>query len=353
VEVLVPREHSDTSAARADGIRVHVLPPARAPWPRALRAFRHVEDISALAHLLRARPFDVVHLNLASARLHGRFAALLSGRPVVVSTIRGLDCRYERLSNALDDRTVAVSSTVREFLVERGIPARRIEVIPNALDLADIDRAPHDTTYLHRELGIATQTRLIGMVAYFRSHPLKGHHVFLDAARIVAAARTDVAFVLVGSNLASTGHCRERCERYAAELGIATRVHFLGERDDVPAIMSSLAAHVLPSFQEGCPMTVLEAMARGTVSIASDIPSVREIVSSGEDGLLFETGDAAALGRAILSVLDDPVQARAWTKRARQRVERDHGGDIMARRYEELFFRLCAARGHRLEARWA
>ena len=338
VHLLVPGEHTDGAAIRAVGIRVHVMPFSPTLFGRA-------ESVARLTRLLRAERFEIVHLNLARARLVGRLAATLAPESLrVVSTIRGLEARYERWTNRFDDATVVVSESVRRFLIERGIDATRIERIPNAIDLEALDRIPHDRHRLHRELGLPLETKLIGMVAFFRPHLLKGHRVFFDAAKLIADARPDVHFVLVGSNLSRHGFNKEYFERHAVEIGLEQRAHFLGERNDIPEIMSSLAANVLPSFREGCPMVVLESMARGIPTVASDIDSIREIVADGESGLLFPAGDSATLGKVLGSLLDDPVHARALAARGRERVESAFRSTTMAARYESLYRRLLDAK---------
>ena len=127
---------------RAAGIRAH-----HAVLADVLRTSR----IGRTTHrLLRAERFEIAHLNLARARLVGRLAATLAPESLrVVSTIRGLEARYERWTNRFDDATVVVSESVRRFLIERGIDAARIERIPNAIDLEALDRIPHDRHRLH------------------------------------------------------------------------------------------------------------------------------------------------------------------------------------------------------------
>ena len=91
-------------------------------------------------------------------------------------------------------------------------------------------------------------------------------------------------------------------------------------------------------------MVVLESMARGIPTVASDIDSIREIVADGESGLLFPAGDSATLGKLLGSLLDDPVHARALAARGRERVESAFRSTTMAARYESLYRRLLDAK---------
>jgi glycosyltransferase involved in cell wall biosynthesis len=348
VHLAVPAEHFDVTRMRALRIPVHMVRfalPRGSRWARAAGRF----GIAArLARLFKAESFDVVHLNLAAARLHGRLASLLAHRGTVVSSIRGFEARYERWTNWIDHTTVAVSVAVRRYLAGLGIPERKLVTIPNGLDLEETRRIDEDPTYLHRELGLEPEVPLVGMVAYYRSHELKGHRVFFEAARIVARERPEVRFVSIGSSLSETGFTKAYFERHARDLGVGDKVFFLGERDDVLAIMSSLAVHALPSLREGCPMAVLEAMGRGIPNVVSRVPGMAELIEHGRSGLLVEPGDPRALADALLFLLRDADAARDMGRSGRLRVESHFTAAQMADRYEALFQRAVEAGRRRL-----
>lgn len=345
VQLAVPAEHTDLAGMRALGIRVHVLPLTPPRGSRSARGVARVRNTLRVAAVMKRERFDVVHLNLASARLHGRLASLLAHRGAVVSSIRGFEARYERWTNWIDHATVTVSAAVRAYLAACGIPERKLVTIPNGLDLGAGGCADGDRTYLHRELGLPPATPLVGMVAYYRSHGQKGHGVFFDAATIVARHRPDARFVSVGSSLSSTGYTQAYFERHVRELGIADRVFFLGERDDVMSLMSSLSVHALPSLAEGCPMVVLEAMSRGVPNVVSRVGGMAELIEHGRSGLLVEPDDAAALADAVLFLLGDGEAARAIGREGRRRVESRFTAAAMADAYEEVFRRTTSRAG--------
>jgi glycosyltransferase involved in cell wall biosynthesis len=343
VHLAVPAEHSDMRRMRALGIPVHTVRftvPRGSRWARATARFRIA---ARLAQLFKTGSFDVVHLNLAAARLHGRLASLLAHSGPVVSSIRGFEARYERWTNWIDHATVTVSVAVRQYLAALGVPEHKLVTIPNGLDLEENRGIDEDPAYLHRELGLEAEVPLVGMVAYYRSHELKGHRVFFEAARIVARERPEVRFVSIGSSLSETGFTQAYFERHARNLGIGDRVFFLGERDDVLAIMSSLAVHALPSLREGCPMAVLEAMGRGIPNVVSRIAGMAELIEHGRSGLLVEPDDPQALADALLFLLRDGAAARDIGRAGRLRVESRFTAAQMADRYEELFRRAAEA----------
>jgi glycosyltransferase involved in cell wall biosynthesis len=337
VHALVPSPHSDHESLHRLGIPVHVIDLVPRARGRSGRAARAASILGRTIRVLRAEAFDVVLLNLATARLFGRLAVLGARPTAVVSSIRGFESRHERWSNWIDDATVAVSHAVRRYLVARGVPERKLVTIHNGVAADEPEWAPGDPAYLHRELGLAPQVPVVGMVAYYRDDDLKGHRVFFDAARRLLERAPSVHFVSIGSDLSREGLTREHFERYTRELGIRDRVHFLGERQDIPAILGSLTVHVLPSFSEGCPMAVLEAMAKGVPNVATRLESIAEIVEDGRSGLLIEPDDSDALAAALALLLEHPGTASRLGAAGRERLLAQFGARRMADQYERVF----------------
>lgn len=341
IHVLVPSEHPDCEKMRNFGITIHIssFPTMQPSKLRKLKST--IKSIIEIADTIRANLFDVVHLNLSHARLLGRLASLLSKRKVVVSTIHGFEASYERSTNWIDDATVAVSAAVKGYLVSKGMPENKIEIIRNGIDIEHIDRIPEDKFYLHKELGLDSRIMIIGMVAYFYDLTTKGHKVFLDAARILVRQFSEVRFVIVGSNILCNG-CKEYFQDYAKKVGLKDKVYFLGEREDVPSIMSSLYLHVLPSLSDGSPFAVIEAMVRRVPNIASNIAAIGEIIHDGKTGILFETGNYRSLAQSIICLLNSPGERNRIALAARESLENEFRVKDMAEKYESLFERILA-----------
>lgn len=349
VHVLVPSEHPDCGRMRDLGIRVHkigILLPSQPGWKQRLCYWK---ALALIVLLLYRYSFDVINAHLQHSRLLGRQASLYfkKRKKAVVSVIHGFESKYEKETNWIDDVTVTALPALRRYLAEQGIPEEKIAVIPNGIDIEAFDKIPRDGAYLHRELGIPCDVPLIGMVAYFyRDRENKGHQVFLDAAKIVAGRHPVARFVLVGGNF-MTPDAREYFERYSEELGINGRVHFLGEREDIPALMSSFYANVLASYKEGFAMVILEAMARAVPNVTTGIGSLREIIEDGECGLLFEAGNSDMLAEKLLRLLGNPEEAVRLGLAGRKKLETHFTRDEMARRFEELFETILRSKSSR------
>jgi glycosyltransferase involved in cell wall biosynthesis len=277
-----------------------------------------------------------MHLNWPLGCRYATTAALLARVPAVVSTAHLCspitDIRFGairmRLRTAIVDRYVAVSSAMTACLRDTlGIPEAKVRVIQNGIDVAAV-RGECDPV-LRASLTGGTNRPVVFTPA--RLHTQKGHDYLLEAAAQVP----DAVFVLAGD-----GEERARLEDRARQLQVADRVRFLGNRQDVPALLACCDLFVLPSLYEGLPLSVLEAMAAGRPVVATAIGGTDEAVIDGVTGLLVPPADAGALATAIRRVLSDPQLAAALAAAGRAAVTEKFSSQAMvrntARLYDEL-----------------
>jgi glycosyltransferase involved in cell wall biosynthesis len=173
-----------------------------------------------------------------------------------------------------------------------------------------------------------------------RLYSRKGHIHLLQAATLVP----DALFVLAGD-----GPERARLEECARQLGVAARVRFLGQRQDIPQLLASCDLFVLPSLYEGLPLSVLEAMAAGKPVIATAIRGTDEAVIHGKTGLLVAPGNPVDLAAAIRKLLSDRALAAQLAQAGKARVAQEFSAEAMvqgaSRVYEEALGELagCAS----------
>jgi glycosyltransferase involved in cell wall biosynthesis len=210
--------------------------------------------------------------------------------------------------------------------------------VPLGFDLAPMIAAPVRRGELRRELGLAPETPLVGIVA--RLVPFKAHETCLQAGRAVTAARPDVVFLVIGD-----GERRAALEAMARELGLADRVRFLGWRADLDRLYADLDVVVLTSKNEGSPVALIEAMAAGRPVVSTRAGGVEDVVTDGETGLVVPVGDAAAVGRAILDLVEDPVRAARLGAAARDAVVQRFASSRLVGDIDALYRRLLAERG--------
>lgn len=299
-----------------------------------------------LARLIAARDVRLAHCGdvLALALL---VPAALHGLPVLyqVNYLGGAPRRlaFNLLALWMVDVVVAYSADQRAAL-RRGTAGlrRRTHVVYPGIEPGDMEGG--DGAAFRRELGLAAHTPLVGLVGRYDSW--KGHHVFLGAAALVGRQRPDVRFCMVGGalNEAALPHVA----RYRADvmerrrrLGLEETVRAVDHRPDVPAVLAALDVSVVPSEHEPFGMVVLESLAARRPVVAADSGGPAEILEDGKSGLLFPTGDAAALAERILRLLDDPELGRGLVREGRRRVEAAFHRDRYARDMEALYGRLA------------
>jgi glycosyltransferase involved in cell wall biosynthesis len=254
-------------------------------------------DIGAplrIARAIKSERADIVHTHLSTASLWGGLGARIARCPSV-ATVQG---RNTATCYRLVDRLIANSHAVKEHMVAQGIPADRIHVAHNAIDVGSFARTL-STEEAKRRLGLDPGCLVVGTAAHLS--PKKGHMDLLRSARPVAERRQDAHFVFLGD-----GPMRKQLTASAEQWGVASRVTFLGFRRDVADVMSAYDVFVLASWWEPFGLVLVEAMALGVPVIATRAGGVPEVVLEGETGLLVPPGDVEALTEAILRLADAP-----------------------------------------------
>jgi glycosyltransferase involved in cell wall biosynthesis len=285
--------------------------------------------ILRLARIIRVLRPAVVQAWMYHANLIGGIAARLTGDVRVVWGIHScvlepqrtrLTTRWTvalcaRLSHWLSDRIVAVSRTSRDQHVANGYDAGRFVVIPNGFDLDQYRPDPDCRREARGELGVDSESVLIGLVA--RMHPVKDHLNFVTAAALLARRQPNVRFLLCGEGTAAD----ESLVRAIGDAGLSGRFLLLGRRDDVPRIMSSLDVATLCSAAgEAFPLAVGEAMACGVPCVVTDVGDCAYLV--GETGRVVPPRDPEALARAWEDLVRLGTEGRRHLGlQARQRIE--------------------------------
>ena len=220
-----------------------------------------------------------------AANTYGFAAARACGVKNVVVGQRCVDPWKSRLQLALDRqlarrcRGVVVNSEgVRDFYVRHGTPAERVRVIPNGVAHARVRRPRRGATA--GRAGICpSNSRLIGLVG--RLWPQKRVKDAIWAADLLKVIRDDVHLLVIGD-----GPQRDRLRRFRDQVRIRDKVHFLGERGDVPRLLPHFDVLWSTSGYEGQSNAILEAMAAGVPVVATDIPGTRELVVPDVTGYL-------------------------------------------------------------------
>ena len=322
-----PRESVLWDELEGSAVELHAISPAREPRPADLKT------LATLARLVRGA--DVVHGHSAKAGFLLRLAAALTGRrSTCVFTPHGwsfwsaggttgrLYVSLERLAAHWCRTIITLSADERDAGLASRVGSRDdYVVIPNGIDLERFARAPEP---------VAGRVLVVGRFA-----PPKRHDLVLRAFPEVHERFPGSELWFVGD-----GDDRPDSERLAAELGIDGATRFLGVREDVPELLAHAACVVLASDYEGCPLSVIEAMAAGVPVVATSVGGVPEVVRDGVTGILAEPGSVGGLVRGLAEVLGDERRAvelgRAGRELARERFSREQMAAATADVYERV-----------------
>jgi len=288
---------------------------------------------------LRRHRITVAHSHEFTMAVYGAWASRRAGVPHVITMHGG---RYYagrlrrrlalRAAVALSGQTVAVSNSLRRRMTrDLWIRPSRITTIPNGVRYT----APERTT-LRDELRLGPADRLL--VSVGNLYPVKGHQHLVEALALLAARYPTLHLAIAGR-----GETAEALAARARDHGLADRIHLLGLRSDVAAILSAADVFVLPSLSEGLPMALLEAMFSGCAIVASDVGEIAVALDHGQAGLLVEAGRPAALAAALDRMLGDPPRARDLGRRAARRAAAEYDVSRMVHRYIAIYQQSGAA----------
>ncbi len=298
---------------------------------REISPLRDAVAVIRLARLMRSERPQILHTHTAKAGAIGRVASLLAREarpPIVLHTFHGHVLRgyfdpvrtglfraLERWLAKHSTALVAVSPQVRDDLVSLGVAPRKSFAvvrlgIPLEERVATSEGARERTRAL---LGIAPERFVVGWIG--RMTGVKRTDDVLAALARLRDQGIDACLCMVGD-----GPDRDQVERRAKALRIVRHCFFLGYQDDVGPFYAALDAFVLPSGNEGTPVSAIEALAAGRPVVASRVGGVPDVVRDGVDGFLVEPGDVEALAAALARLAGDPELRAKMGAGARERV---------------------------------
>jgi glycosyltransferase involved in cell wall biosynthesis len=251
------------------------------------------------------------------------------------------------LLNGRVDRILATTAYEAALMVDAGVDRAKVVVVRNGVDLNRY-AAQEKGRSLRRELGLTPADFCAAFVA--RMVPQKGYETFFEAIARVKARGTRVNALIAGDTTLledSPDDYRQSLRDLVARLNIADRVHFLGFRDDVEAVMQAADVFVLASLKEPFGTTVVEAMASARPVISSDLPGPRESLVEGETGLFFPAGDAEALADRLVQIHGDPELRRVLGSAGRSRAEAEFDLDRNIRTLDQHCLDVVRSHGRR------
>lgn len=304
--------------------------------------------LGRLTNFLRRERFDIVHTHTSVAGALGRTAAWRAGGSMAVHTLHSFASHnqapwwrrrpglaVERWLDSSTDHYVAPT----RFMLEQGVRRQIFEsdkatVIPNGVDLAQLDRAARqDGAPLRTKLRLEKGAPLVGFVG--RLEEAKGCDQLLYAAADVLQAEPTARFVIAGD-----GRWKPRLERLAQSLELGPAVFFIGWQANVAALIEQVDLVAVPSRWESFGLAAAEAMALRRPVVATAVDGLPEVVEDGVTGRLVAPADPTALATGILELIRNPALRARMGEQGRKRVEKRFTLAGMVAAHHTLYDRL-------------
>lgn len=333
--------------ARQLGLKVEVM-------PELIRAVRPATDARAyrtLRRAIRRLGPEVVHTHSSKAGILGRAAAWAERVPAVVHTIHGLPfgpseqpaknrlyVTLERWAARRCHALVSVCDAMTEQALAAGVgrPEQYLTVY-SGMDVEAFRNPRVPRAEGRRLLGLADDAVAFATVA--RLFERKGHDDILAIAPEVLKANPNVRFVWIGS-----GIWRDRLETEAERLGVRQAIHFTGlvPPDRIPELLNACDVVLHPSYREGLARVLPQGLIVGRPAISYDVDGAREVVKTGETGILVPFLDRPALARAVLDLAADAALRETLGHEGRRRFTDQFRHETMTARLRSLYSRLLA-----------
>lgn len=231
---------------------------------------------------------------------------------------------------------VGVSKAITEKFTER-YPRHleKFRAIPNGVDIQRF-RFVEKRTEVRIGLGLKEGDFVVGMVANFRK--IKNHACLVRAARLLKEERPHLQLLFVGAGSPDDPEFSEDDVRgMVRAFDLGDRVVFAGYQSDIPGFLSIFDAFCLPSFSEGLPVSILEAMSARVPIVASDVHGISEVVENRVTGLLFDSDDEESLAGALRAIMDDKMLVSKLVKNAWDFVNDRHSVEVFRSEYISMF----------------
>jgi glycosyltransferase involved in cell wall biosynthesis len=311
------------------GLPVEVIASDLHRWPPG--------ELRRVARIVRQEGVDLLHTHMSRAHFFGVLLRWLAGVPSVATA----HSNHFQLHWMLNDSVIAGSeATLRYQRRWNFVPPGRSETIHLFLDRGRLAAAPPDARRARQRLGLADDVPLAGLVGNVTLR--KGIHVAVAAMPRILASVPQARLAVVG-HLRYADYVRQ-VQATAERLGVASRIFWLGYRDDVQELLPALDVYIQPSLVEPLGLGILEAMAAELPVVASRVGGIPEIVVPGQTGILVPPADSEALADGVIGLLGNAVQRGAMGRAGRQRVLEEFSPNSQMARIESVFARVARPR---------
>jgi len=288
-------EGSLIEEAQKRGVKLIIIESFR----RNIHPWMDIKSFFKLYSLLKKEKYHIVHTHSSKAGILGRFAAWITGTPVIIHTIHGLPffpyqhkfmnfmaVNMERIIALITDKIITVCDNMtKKAHRARVAPLNKFFTIYSGMELDEFLNVKENKT-LKESLGIKDSELVIGKIA--RLFELKGHRFLLKSAKEVISQFSNVKFLFIGD-----GILKDKLKKQAVELGIENKIIFTGlvPREKIPDYISIMDIVIHVSLREGLARAIPQALACGKPVVAFNIDGADEVIRDGQNGFLLPAPD--------------------------------------------------------------
>jgi glycosyltransferase involved in cell wall biosynthesis len=288
---------------------------------------------------LRAERPDILQSFLYYDNLLARVSSIFHQNTHIITGVRAIPNNpplfrqiSERLTFGLSDSIVSNSDAGAEYVMNRGASREKIKVIPNGRDIEKYANGEADRE-LYQSLNLAQDEPIVGTVS--RLVRRKGHYDLLDAWPSVLDSHPQAQLLLVGD-----GPEREALEQYGKNLDCRDSVIFAGRRDDVPDLLDLMDVFVFPSYYEGLPGALIEAMIAGLPVVATPVDGNSELIEEGDTGLFVPPHDSEVLADRLTLLLSDSEYQDTLGTAARDFAQQEFSIGTMVSEFSSIYLKV-------------
>jgi len=291
-----------------------------------------------LAKFFKKEKADIIHTHGWGTFLEGILAAKLARIPILIHGEHGtdqLDLARRRIAYRMGawgvDTILAVCENMRDrFICKYHIPAKKIQTIRNGVDTEYFKHDKNLRQATRQNLGIRDDNVVIGTIG--RLCYEKNYETLLRAIALIVNKHSSIQLIMVGD-----GPYRGSLTQLAVDLGIESRVHFLGTRYDRLELLNAMDVFALTSVSEGLPNTLLEAMSVGLPVVTTSVGGIPEVVTTQKDGLLVEPQNSQGFAKSLEQLLQASELRDQLGAAAHKRMESKFSLKNMVQEYENMY----------------
>ena len=308
-------------------------------FPLAPRMEMDLRAAWKLSRLMRDLQPEIVHAHDAHGVATAALAISLGGSALRTRFVAARRVDFHVGRNALSrwkyrqvECFICASAFIRSMLIDDGLPADRITVVYEGIDLAQVTAAA--ALNVHKEFWLPHNAPVVGNVAALVPH--KGQRCLIDAAALVVRKVPDARFLIAGE-----GELEDTLRHHIKQLNLEKHVILTGFRPDVLSLHKGFDVFVMSSVSEGLGTSALDAMACGRPVVATRVGGLPEVVDHRETGLLVSARDPQSLADAIIELLQDQTLRERYGNTALERSAQRFNADRMVDETVEVYQRVA------------